>query len=152
MITSRWRGALTPIHRGVSRSLACFDRWAPPMVVSAHCDLPCGVYDPAQARIEAESVKACQEKYSASSDEVFRQRAVAIKEQRADMVKHHLWVLWSDYFKPPHLEAFPELHTVFWDATKAAGATKSSNDPATGQRLLDLIAEVDRIFWATKKA
>ncbi|MDQ2825921.1 MAG: superoxide dismutase, Ni [Actinomycetota bacterium] len=135
-----------------SRLLSLADRISPPGQVSAHCDLPCGVYDPAQARIEAESVKGCQEKYQASSDEVFRQRAVQIKEQRADLVKHHLWVLWTDYFKPPHLEKYPQLHQLFWDATKAAGATKSSVDPATGQKLLDQIAEIDRIFWETKKA
>ena len=123
----------------------------PRTVVSAHCDLPCGVYDPAQARIEAESVKATQEKYQASSDETFRTRALIIKEERADLCKHHLWVLWTDYFKPPHLEKYPQLHELFWNATKAAGATKSSVDPATGQKLLDLIAEIDTIFWETKK-
>src|SRR5688500_17539210 len=93
----------------------------PTRVVHAHCDLPCGVYDPAQARIEAESVKAIQEKYQGSSDEEFRTRAIAIKEERADLVKHHLWVLWTDYFKPEHLEKNPELHEIFWNATKAAG-------------------------------
>ena len=133
------------------RILALVDWLSPPERVHAHCDLPCGVYDPAQARIEAESVKACQEKYQASDDEVFRQRAVSIKEQRADMVKHHLWVLWTDYFKPPHLEKFPELHQLFWDATKAAGATKGSNDPASAEKLLGLIADIDKIFWATKQ-
>ena len=64
--------------------------------VSAHCDLPCGVYDPAQARIEAESVKAIQEKYQANEDPAFRTRAVQIKEQRSELVKHHLDVLWTD--------------------------------------------------------
>ena len=83
---------------------------APRRTVHAHCDLPCGVYDPAQARIEAESVKACQEKYQGSDDEVFRERAITIKEERADLVKHHLWVLWTDYFKPEHLEKHPNLH------------------------------------------
>ena len=92
--------------------------------VHAHCDLPCGVYDPAQARIEAESVKACQEKYQGSDDDVFRDRAISIKEERADLVKHHLWVLWTDYFKPEHLEKFPELHEKFWQATKLAGEAK----------------------------
>ncbi|MEA2972426.1 MAG: nickel superoxide dismutase [Actinomycetota bacterium] len=135
----------------LARLTALADRISPPSIVHAHCDLPCGIYDPAQARIEAESVKAIQEKYQGSSDAVFRERAVGIKEQRADLVKHHLWVLWTDYFKPPHLEKYPELHGLFWDATKAAGATKSSVDPATGQKLLDLIAEIDRIFWETKK-
>jgi nickel superoxide dismutase len=136
----------------LSRVLSIIDRFSPPEQVHAHCDLPCGVYDPAQARIEAESVKATQEKYQASDDETFKTRALAIKEERADLVKHHLWVLWTDYFKPPHLEKYPQLHQLFWDATKAAGATKSSVDPATGQKLLDQIAEIDKIFWETKKA
>jgi nickel superoxide dismutase len=135
----------------VSRLLSILDRVSPPELVSAHCDLPCGVYDPAQARIEAESVKATQEKYQASDDETFKTRALIIKEERADLCKHHLWVLWTDYFKPPHLEKYPQLHELFWNATKAAGATKSSVDPATGQKLLDLIAEIDTIFWETKK-
>ncbi|MEA2704917.1 MAG: nickel superoxide dismutase [Actinomycetota bacterium] len=137
--------------RVLSRLTDLADRFSPPPVVHAHCDLPCGVYDPAQARIEAESVKAIQEKYGASDDEAFRTRAIAIKEERADLVKHHLWVLWTDYFKPPHLEKYPELHSLFWDATKAAGAAKGSTDPASGEKLLDLIAKIDTIFWETKK-
>jgi nickel superoxide dismutase len=136
----------------LSRVLSIVDRFSPPEQVSAHCDLPCGIYDPAQARIEAESVKATQEKYQASTDDTFKTRALLIKEERADLVKHHLWVLWTDYFKPPHLEKYPQLHQLFWEATKAAGATKSSVDPATGQKLLDLIADIDTIFWETKKA
>jgi nickel superoxide dismutase len=121
---------------------------------TAHCDLPCGVYDPAQARIEAESVKAIQEKYQQNEDPVFRTRAILIKEQRADLVKHHLWVLWTDYFKPPHFEKYPQLHELFNKATKQAGASgaKGSMDPAEGQKLLDLIAEIDKIFWETKAA
>ena len=124
----------------------------PRTVVSAHCDLPCGVYDPAQARIEAESVKAIQEKYQANTDPEFRTRAILIKEQRAELVKHHLWVLWTDYFKAPHFEKYPQLHQLINDTLKAASATKASTDPATGQALLDLIAEVDKIFWETKQA
>ncbi|MEU9233313.1 superoxide dismutase, Ni [Streptomyces subrutilus] len=120
--------------------------------VSAHCDLPCGVYDPAQARIEAESVKAVQEKYQANDDADFRARAITIKEQRAELAKHHVSVLWSDYFKPPHFEKYPQLHTLVNDTLKALSAAKASNDPATGQKALDLIAEIDRIFWETKAA
>ncbi len=121
---------------------------------TAHCDLPCGVYDPAQARIEAESVKAIQEKYQANEDPAFRTRAIVIKEQRSDLVTHHLWVLWTDYFKPPHFEKYPQLHELFNKATKQAGAAggKGSMDPAEGQKLLDYIAEIDKIFWETKAA
>ncbi len=118
--------------------------------VHAHCDLFCGVYYPEQARIEAESVKNCSTKYHESDDEVFRARCISIKEERAELVKHHLWVLWTDYFKPPHLEEYPELHDMFWKATKAAGDAKKSMDPEDGQKLIDLIDEISAIFWATK--
>jgi nickel superoxide dismutase len=122
--------------------------------VSAHCDLPCGVYDPAQARIEAESVKASIAKANASDDESFKARALAVKEERSDLVKHHLWVLWTDYFKPPHFEAYPQLHQLFNEATKLAGAggTKGSWDESVADDLLAKIDEIAEIFWATKKA
>ncbi len=132
------------------RLLRLADRIRGPQTVHAHCDLPCGVYDPAQARIEAESVKAIMEKYNASDDAAFRERALFIKEQRADLVKHHLWVLWTDYFKPEHLQAHPDLHDVFWKATKLAGDSKKTTDEAVGAQLLDCIAQIDKIFWATK--
>jgi len=124
---------------------------APRLTADAHCDLPCGVYDPAQARVEALSVKACMEKYAASDDEQFRTRAIQIKEERADLVKHHLWVLWTDYFKPEHLAAHPQLHQLFWDATKAAGAAKKSLDPADGQKVIDLVDQIAEVFAETKK-
>jgi len=122
-----------------------------PLVVSAHCDLPCGVYDPAQAKIEAQSVKACMEKYNASSDEDFKVRATFIKEERADLVKHHLWVLWTDYFKVEHLKAYPNLHDLFWMATKSAGDAKKTNDVNVADRLLSEIDAIAELFWATKK-
>ncbi|HEY0718575.1 MAG TPA: superoxide dismutase, Ni [Streptosporangiaceae bacterium] len=125
----------------------------PRAVAYAHCDLPCGIYDPAQARIEAESVKAIDEKYQQNSDPEFRTRALIIKEQRAELVKHHLWVLWTDYFKPPHFEKYPNLHTLFNEATKLAGASgaKGSTDPATADQLLAKIDEINKIFWETKQ-
>jgi nickel superoxide dismutase len=119
--------------------------------VYAHCDLPCGVYDPAQARIEAQSVKAIQEKMAHFEGDD-RMRALMIKEERAELVKRHLWVLWTDYFKPEHLEAYPDLHEMFWKATKQAGECKHHHDPEEGQKLLDMIDAIAEIFWATKKA
>ncbi|MEP6463834.1 MAG: superoxide dismutase [Ni], partial [Frankiaceae bacterium] len=75
-------------------------------------------------------------------------------EERADLVKHHLWVLWTDYFKAPHFEKYPQLNSLFNEATKLAGAggAKGSTDPATGAALLEKIAEIDRIFRETKQA
>lgn len=127
-------------------------RLLPVQTAYAHCDLPCGVYDPAQARIEAQSILNINKKYQESKDEIFKIRAIIIKEERAEMVKHHLWVLWTDYFKPEHTEQFPHLHDLFWRATKAAGQIKKSVDPADAQKLLDLIDEIDEIFKETKTA
>lgn len=120
--------------------------------VYAHCDLPCGVYDPAQARIEAQSVHEIMKKYAGLEHEEDKWRAVFIKEQRAELVKQHLWVLWTDYFKPEHLERYPDLHDKFWKAAKQAGICKKTVDPAEGQKLLDLIDEIAQIFHETKKA
>ena len=126
----------------------------PKTIVHAHCDLPCGIYDPAQARIEAESVQAIAEKYAQNTDPEFRARAIFIKEQRSELVKHHLWVLWTDYFKPPHFEKYPQLHQLFNEATKLAGAagTKGSTDASKADELLAKIEEINKIFWETKQA
>lgn len=118
--------------------------------VYAHCDLPCGVYDPAQARIEAQSVHEIQKKMASFAGDD-RVRAVLIKEERAELVKHHLTVLWADYFKPEHLEKYPDLHDKFWKALKQASECKHHSEPEEGQKLLDMIDEIAEIFAATKK-
>jgi nickel superoxide dismutase len=125
----------------------------PKAVAYAHCDLPCGVYDPAQARIEAESIKAIDEKYRDNTDPEFRTRALIIKEQRSELVKHHLWVLWTDYFKAPHFEKYPQLNQLFNEATKLAGAagTTGSSDVSKADELLAKIEEITKIFWETKQ-
>jgi len=125
---------------------------APRYSAHAHCDLFCGVYDPAQAKIEAMSCFKIAGKYQASDDEAFRSRCISIKEERAELAKHHLMVLWADFFKPHHLEQFPGLHDLFWRALKAAGDAKKSMDPAASQALLDVIDEVAAVFWQTEES
>jgi nickel superoxide dismutase len=127
--------------------------WRVRIEVHAHCDLPCGVYDPAQARIEAESIKAIINKVAENQSSEFRDRAILIKEERSELVKHHLWVLWTDYFKPPHFEKYPQLHALFNEATKLAGAsgTKAGFDAHVADQLLEKIDQIATIFWETKK-
>ena len=122
---------------------------APKTVAHAHCDLPCGVYDPEQARIEAESCYRIVEKYAANEDATFRTRALVIKERQADLVKHHLDTLWHDYFKPEHLDAVPNLHQLFWDANKQVSKVKASTNLDDAKKLLDLIDQVDAAWKAT---
>ncbi len=124
----------------------------PSRVAYAHCDLFCGVYDPAQARIEAESVLKAAQKYHDSDDDVFRARCVAVKESQAELVKHHLSVLWTDFFKPHHLEKFPQLHELFWNAIKAAGDAKKSMEVAASEDLIAQIEAIADIFWQTDEA
>jgi nickel superoxide dismutase len=115
-------------------------------IAHAHCDLFCGVYDPAQAKIEAMSVLKSAEKYQGSDDEVFRARAISIKEERAELVK------WVDFFTADHRKEFPDLDDLFWRAILQAGNAKKSVDPADGQKLVDLIDEIADVFWQTEKA
>ena len=122
---------------------------APSTTVHAHCDLPCGVYDPEQARIEAESCYKIIEKMGTNSEPAFTTRAIQIKEDRAELVKHHLDVLWHDYFKPEHLEKVPNLHEMFWKATKQVSKVKASTDIADAKKLLDMIDEIDGAWRAT---
>lgn len=122
---------------------------APRAVARAHCDLPCGVYDPEQARIEAESCYRIIEKYHASDDEVFRARCLVVKEERAELAKHHIDVMWHDYFKPEHVEQFPDLHDICWKASKAASAVKQGVDQEAAQKLLDLVDRIDEMWKAT---
>jgi nickel superoxide dismutase len=117
--------------------------------VYAHCDIPCGVYDPAQARIEAESCYRIIEKYDASTDELFRQRCVVVKEERAELTKHHIDVMWHDYFKPEHVEKFPDLHDTCWKASKAASKVKQTTDIGAAKELLSLIDKIDDMWKAT---
>ena len=82
----------------------------------------------------------------------FRGRCVAVKESQAELVKHHLSVLWTDFFKPHHLEQFPGLHDMFWNAIKAAGDAKKSTDPAVAEDLVAQIEGIAEVFWQTKES
>lgn len=117
----------------------------------AHCDLYCGVYDPAQAKIEALSCVKTIAKYHDSDDDHFKARAIMVKEQRAEEVKHHLMVLWADFFAPAHFEQYPNLHQLFWDAVHQAGEVKKSLEPAVADQLVAYIDEIAAIFWETDK-
>lgn len=125
-------------------------RWlAPRTIARAHCDIPCGVYDPQQARIEAESCYRIIQKYHDSSDEVFRTRCLVVKEERAEMTKHHIDVMWHDYFKPEHLQKFADLHDICWKASKQASLVKRTVDLGEAQKLLDLIDRIDMMWRET---
>lgn len=130
--------------------------------VHAHCDGPCGVYDPAQARVHAEAVLSMTKKilamemppaddanaYAAYHNTLARY--IAIKEEEAHATKEDILVLWTDYFKPKHLEEYPELHDLIWKATKECSACKVELSLHHAEQLMDYVKQIHEIFWATK--
>ncbi len=131
-------------------------------LVEAHCDGPCGVYDPASARIAAEAVLSMTKKLLALTlpdhgdaaavvayHNTFS-RYVAIKEEQAHLAKSEVLVLWTDYFKPAHLAAYPDLHDIIWQTTKLCSAAKQHVDLNAATQLMERIEQIHNIFWASK--
>ena len=130
--------------------------FAPRLVVHAHCDIPCGIYDPTAAKVAADTVAKMVEKITGASgtDEASRNtfiRSVTVKEEHAQICKKELLILWTDYFKPEHLEKFPKLHETFWKAAKLCSKNKQSVDAKAAADLQAAVKEIGDIFSATKK-
>jgi nickel superoxide dismutase len=132
-------------------------RWfAPATTAKAHCDIPCGIYDPHEAELAAQTVAKMVSLIDAidSTDTEARNkfsRCVRVKDEHAEKVKHEVQVIWSDYFKPEHLTAYPDLHDKVWKVLKLASKNKQSVDAAAAAQLEAAVKEFGEIFWATKK-
>ena len=125
--------------------------------VQAHCDVPCGIYDPISAKIAAQPVLKMAVRLEAAdlgtpdiSVPNSVARYIAVKEEHAQGVKSELNILWSDYFKPEHLADYPNLHELFWNANKLAGANKQGVSSSSAKELVEAVDEIAKIFWATK--
>jgi len=136
-----------------------FDRLLGIEPVFAHCDVPCGIYDPHGAKIAAKTVHTMNTKLSqlpmpganASAQDQLEHRntivrMVQTKENHAQICKQELLILWSDYFKPEHLSTFPDLHETFWKAAKLCSYNKQHVDPAKSQELMDAVANISDMF------
>lgn len=129
--------------------------------VYAHCDVPCGIYDPKSAQIAAETVlkmvRKIQELPQDGSPEEILQarnsfvRMVLTKEEHARRCKEELLILWTDYFKSEHLEMFPDLHETFWSAAKLCSKAKQTVDLETAQQLVDSVNKIAEMFAESKK-
>ena len=134
----------------------------PTIEASAHCDGPCGVYDPASARVAAEAVQSMTKKMNtlesnhgdsggnSASYINTMSRYAAIKEEEAQKCKDELLVLWTDFFKPQHLESIPDLHDTFWQAAKLCSACKVEVSEQHAQELMDAVEAIHNMFWAAK--
>ncbi len=134
----------------------------PASTVKAHCDGPCGVYDPASARIAAEAVLSMTKKLLAmtpppANDSVAWaaynntfSRYVAVKEEQAQETKEELLILWTDYFKPEHISTYPDLHETFWKAAKLCSACKVNIDQEKAEELMQIVKKIHHMFWTSK--
>lgn len=146
----------------LNQAIAKLQAWFPAAEVHAHCDGPCGVYDPSSARIAAEAVVSMTKKLvdleqPTSGDKAASiayhntfARFTAIKEEQAQIAKDELLVLWTDYFKPVHLEQFPDLHDTFWKAAKLCSACKVEVSVQHATELMEAVQKIHNMFWATK--
>ncbi len=130
----------------------------PSTVAHAHCDIPCGIYDPSAAVLAARTVArmveligTLPEVATSVADRNTFARCVAVKEQHAETVKHEVAVIWGDYFKPEHLATFPDLHTKVWNLLKLAGKNKQGVDAQAAADLEAATKEFADMFWATRK-
>ena len=137
--------------------LRILQKCIPVRFAEAHCDIPCGIYDPISAKIAAQTVLKMAVRIEAVewppkdiSTPNSMARYVVVKEEHAQLVKSELNTLWSDYFKPEHLEKYPELHELVWKANKLAGANKQNVSSESARQLVEAVDDIANIFWATK--
>ena len=132
-------------------------RLSPVAEVHAHCDVPCGIYDPIAAKIAAQTVQKMVMRITALDPSVMDAAAgnsfgryITVKEEHAQKVKDEIGMLWSDYFKPEHLEKAPDLHEKVWNTLKLAGRCKQTVDLDAAKQLVAAVDEIATIFWASK--
>lgn len=130
----------------------------PSQPVYAHCDIPCGIYDPHQAQLGAKTVLTMVQKINqlpqenpGVNDRNAFVRMVQVKEEHAEICKREILILWTDYFKQEHLEKFPDLHDLVWRTTKLCSDNKRGVDEAKAQELVESIDKIAEIFEQTKK-
>lgn len=139
------------------------DRISPAPTVYAHCDIPCGIYDPHHAQMAAHTVVRMNdlinqlEKPGSNATPEQRQdymaklaRYVAVKEQHAEIAKAEVRILWGDYFKPEHMKTFPQLHDLVWKALKVGSKARQEVNLQAAEELLETTNEIASVYWKTK--
>ena len=140
--------------------ISTFKKLLPIHEAYAHCDIPCGIYDPIAAKIAAQTVQKMVIRIQAlkqPGNEAERaaydnslSRYISVKEDHAEICKKEIDILWHDYFKPEHLEAYPDLHNDVWNTTKLASKNKQTVDMDAAEQLVAGVDKIATAFWASK--
>ncbi|MEM9128693.1 MAG: superoxide dismutase, Ni [Pseudomonadota bacterium] len=138
------------------RIMNIFDRMSGIGKARAHCDIPCGIYDPNPSIIAAVSVVRLMDllEEASSEDAValanVRSRNIARKEDEAEKLKHEIRIIWGDYFKGPLLEKYPGVHALVHQIMQKASACKQDTHRDDALELVNLVNEFAELFWTTK--
>ena len=135
----------------------------PENIAYAHCDIPCGIYDPHLAQMAAHSVirmtNLINDLKASSTEPPFDERKkiisqisryTRVKEEHAELVKHEVRILWGDYFKEEHLKTYPDIHNLVFRTMKLASKARQEINIEAAQELLDTVQKIAQIFWKTK--
>lgn len=146
-----------------NHALRFLDRIDAPRTAHAHCDIPCGIYDPRPAQIAAQTVTTLTQKMmaltppGADADQSTRQqyentmaRMATVRDEHAEIVKKEVRILWGDWFKPPHVEQFPNLHDHIWNTLKQASAARQGMDMGAAQKLQEMVDQIADWFYQSK--
>ncbi|MEX2158103.1 MAG: superoxide dismutase, Ni [Dehalococcoidia bacterium] len=150
----------------VRSALRLLDRINEPQTAHAHCDIPCGIYDPHLAQIGAltcirmnQLIEALEAPGGAPPSKADRDkyvnslaRYVTVKEEHAELVKREVRIIWGDFFKPEHLEKHKDLHNVVWNIMKLASKTRQEVNMQAAQDLLAEVQKFSEAFWDAKGA
>ncbi|MDO5707879.1 MAG: superoxide dismutase, Ni [Andreesenia angusta] len=126
--------------------------------VNAHCDIPCGIYDPIVAQIAAittvRMLDQMKETLESDSDEMAKKnkfaRLVAVKEEHAEKAKHEIRVIWGDFIKPPHIEKYPDIHSLAHEIMMIGSKVKQGANREDAEQFVEKINEFAKIFWEIK--
>lgn len=145
------------------RLLRLVDFFFKPKVAFAHCDIPCGIYDPHEAQMAAHTVirmTGLINELKASSDnppfderkKIISQiaRLTKVKEDHAEIIKQQIRVIWGDYFKPEHFEKYKDLHSLVFKIMKQASKARQEVNLEEAQNLLTSVQKFAEIFWESK--
>ncbi|MFQ6019462.1 MAG: superoxide dismutase, Ni [Dehalococcoidia bacterium] len=146
-------------------AFAVLNRILPSEEAFAHCDIPCGIYDPHLAQIAALTVVRMNQLIDqlqhpgpdTSGEERDKyvhalERYTSVKEEHAELCKHEVRIIWGDYFKPEHQEKYPELHGIVWNIMKLGSKSRQEVNMQAAQELLTEVQKFADIFWASKGA
>lgn len=144
----------------ITKILRVFDRISPPSPIYAHCDIPCGIYDPHAAQMAAHTVirmtNLIEETKADLSIKGAKEaghkiaRYTLVKEEHAELIKKEVRIIWGDYFKQEHLEKYPNLHQLVFDIMKLASKARQEVNLEASQQLLAKVQEFAEIFFKTK--